>query len=158
MKTNDNVSAQYNARDEIPVTNSGYCLTSHSFQSVAVLCFHKIFKKSVASSVSRRLSEQLTKYSTQTLKKYRWKRRNNGQRIHHTSGHGERVKFNMYRPVIEWFLTTVSWPEALKQLAEHGVPAVRVSGRVTAVLHGCTSINVHFSCWSWHAAVKPPTS
>jgi len=34
MKTNDNVSAQYNATDKIPVTNSGYCLTSHSFWSV----------------------------------------------------------------------------------------------------------------------------
>jgi len=56
-------------------------------------------------------------------------------------------------PIIERFVATVAWFQALKQLREDGVPTVWVNKWIVAMLHSCAPINVHLPCWPWHTEV-----
>jgi len=55
-------------------------------------------------------------------------------------------------PIVEWFLSAVTWLESVKQLSKHCIPTVGVGRRVAAMFHRCSPVDVHLLCWSRHAA------
>jgi len=63
------------------------------------------------------------------------------------------MKILAHVPVIKWFATVLTRLQTLKELSEHGIPAVWVGRRVATMLHSGSTVNVDLPCCPRYATI-----